>query len=399
MNTESVKENTRLNTLTDKENIQLNANKSSISYLTNINRNKKNPSKKFKLEYNQEILNQNIKKNEKQKLQKIFKKIKENITNNSKIVNDYKKTNLKKSKSFFLSSKIITLLNHFKNPNKINSIENFYNKRESIRLLIKFSSLKNFSHYQIPPNFLIRHNINPKLRTKMVDWMIEVLHSFNLCNETLFVSVNIMDIFLTLTKFPLANEHIHLLGLISMFIASKFECPYYITIKDMVYKVGHEIFNENDLIKAERQIIKEISPENLFCINIYNVIKKYLFEFSYFYFSDEKIFKNFSQICFYFARLILHYENFYKYSNEVKAIGCMMFSFDVLKFHLKNKFSDKYVEVFNDWFKKILDKEGKNLDDVKIFINEMSLAYINYQEDKLLEKNLNRFYSIIDMDL
>jgi hypothetical protein len=48
--------------------------------------------------------------------------------------------------------------------------------------------------------FLLKHKIDKEIRTKMVDWMIEVLSSFNCDHNTFFVSIDLMDSFLTKTQ-------------------------------------------------------------------------------------------------------------------------------------------------------------------------------------------------------
>ena len=45
-------------------------------------------------------------------------------------------------------------------------------------------------------NFLESHCITPTLRAKMVDWMIEVLSSYKMNEDTFFRAIKIMDKFL-----------------------------------------------------------------------------------------------------------------------------------------------------------------------------------------------------------
>lgn len=44
-----------------------------------------------------------------------------------------------------------------------------------------------------PREFLQNHKVSPKLRSKMVDWLIEVYRSFNFSDSTFFLTLNIMD--------------------------------------------------------------------------------------------------------------------------------------------------------------------------------------------------------------
>lgn len=48
-------------------------------------------------------------------------------------------------------------------------------------------------------NFLSKHDITPHLRSKMVDWMIEVLSSYKMNEDSFFRATKIMDSFLLQT--------------------------------------------------------------------------------------------------------------------------------------------------------------------------------------------------------
>lgn len=56
----------------------------------------------------------------------------------------------------------------------------------------------------------------------MVDWMGEVLHTFQCDNETFFVAVNIMDNYFKFSEKTLDNQDVHIVGIVAMFIASKY---------------------------------------------------------------------------------------------------------------------------------------------------------------------------------
>ena len=73
----------------------------------------------------------------------------------------------------------------------------------------------------------------------MVDWMIEVLSSFNCNTNTFFVSLDIMDSFLARTHRVLNVKEIHLLGVTSMLIASKQEEIIPFKVSTVVEKMTH----------------------------------------------------------------------------------------------------------------------------------------------------------------
>ena len=93
-------------------------------------------------------------------------------------------------------------------------------------------------------SFCLNHKISPEIRTKMVDWMIEVISVYKSETETLFLSVAIMDLFINRWPNTIRSDEIHIIGMTSMFIASKFEDLLPIRMSSLVSKIGHNIFNE-----------------------------------------------------------------------------------------------------------------------------------------------------------
>lgn len=96
----------------------------------------------------------------------------------------------------------------------------------------------------VNPNFLYRHKINGEIRTKMVDWMVEVLAVYKSEDDTLFLAVHIMDLFIDKFITAIRTEEIHLIGITSMFIASKFEDVIPIRMNSVVGKIAHNMFSE-----------------------------------------------------------------------------------------------------------------------------------------------------------
>jgi hypothetical protein len=110
----------------------------------------------------------------------------------------------------------------------------WYNNLKSI---LKNELLANTGAFR--DSFLTRHKIDKDIRTKMVDWMIEVLSSFNCDHNTFFVSVNIMDSFLSKSPNIYQSKDIHLIGVTSMLIASKMEEVLPFKISTVVEKMTH----------------------------------------------------------------------------------------------------------------------------------------------------------------
>lgn len=66
------------------------------------------------------------------------------------------------------------------------------------------------------------------MRALLVDWMVEVQESFELNHETLYLAVKLVDLYLT--KMTVGKETLQLLGAASLFIASKFNVSFIISL-------------------------------------------------------------------------------------------------------------------------------------------------------------------------
>lgn len=88
-------------------------------------------------------------------------------------------------------------------------------------------------------SFLSRHKIDREMRVKMVDWTIEVLSSFNCEPNTFFISIDLLDSFLSETKRQFHSRDIHLIGVTCMLIASKLEEILPFKISTVVEKMTH----------------------------------------------------------------------------------------------------------------------------------------------------------------
>ena len=284
------------------------------------------------------------------------------------------------------------------------NINKMFNKRESNNLLLKcgessykYNKILEESIFKIPPNFLSKHKINPYIRTKMVDWMIEVLSVFDASEETFFLAINIMDLFFWKTPTIYKSENVHLIGVAAMFIASKFQEIYPISLTEFVHKIGHDQFKKEDVKKMECKILKDIKPECLVSTSIYDFSKTYFYDFYYnnknliVTKEDSKIYEYIKATSLYLNKLILHYEFFYSENCSIKAIGCIVASMKIVCDCLNEKFPPKTKGIYNDWMLFLIEQGGFNRQKIEILANKIYTAYLHYQKSKSISKNLNKF--------
>ena len=108
-------------------------------------------------------------------------------------------------------------------------------------------------------SFLKRHTITPTLRSKMVDWMIEVLSSYKMSEESFFRSTMLMDLFLKTSPMIQEVNDLHLIGVSSMFTACKYEEIHPFRLSLVYEKIARKKFTKNDILKKEAEIINTLN--------------------------------------------------------------------------------------------------------------------------------------------
>ncbi|KAI8066304.1 cyclin-like protein [Gilbertella persicaria] len=98
-----------------------------------------------------------------------------------------------------------------------------------------------------------QHEVTWGMRSVLIDWVIEIHYLFGLLPETLFLTVNIIDRFLS--KRTVVLGKLQLVGITALFIAAKFEELTTPPLRDFLFMTDNAV-NEDELIKAERFILQ-----------------------------------------------------------------------------------------------------------------------------------------------
>lgn len=80
--------------------------------------------------------------------------------------------------------------------------------------------------------------------------------------DTLFIAVSIMDRYIKVMQVKhvvLSRHDLHLTGLTSIFIASKFEDINFIKIDQLMTDAGHNTFTKDQILQREIDILKSLS--------------------------------------------------------------------------------------------------------------------------------------------
>ncbi|AGO11837.1 AaceriADR068Wp [[Ashbya] aceris (nom. inval.)] len=95
-------------------------------------------------------------------------------------------------------------------------------------------------------------------RATLVDWLVQVHCRFQLLPETLYLTINIIDRFLSRKTVTL--NRFQLVGAAALFIASKYEeinCP---TLRELLYMLDNA-YTADEVLKAERYMIDTLEFE------------------------------------------------------------------------------------------------------------------------------------------
>ena len=125
---------------------------------------------------------------------------------------------------------------------------------------------------------LKNHKIDNDIRTKMIDWMLEVLSAYNSEIFTFNLSVQIMDMYIAKCKTCLSNNEVHLIGIVAMFIASKMEDIYPIRMSHVRTKISHGKFTEKDIRKKEKMVLEALNFD-VITTSCSDFIKTFIYDF------------------------------------------------------------------------------------------------------------------------
>lgn len=101
----------------------------------------------------------------------------------------------------------------------------------------------------------IQNDITWEHRGILVDWIIQVHARYGLQAESLFLTINILDRFLSLR--PITVHKLQLVGLTCFFIAAKYEETYAPSVKEIV-PLAENQYTVEEILSAERHVLKAL---------------------------------------------------------------------------------------------------------------------------------------------
>ncbi|OMJ92053.1 hypothetical protein SteCoe_5257 [Stentor coeruleus] len=104
--------------------------------------------------------------------------------------------------------------------------------------------------------FLLHTEINHTSRAFLIDWLVNIHAKFKLYQETLYITVNLIDRYLS--KRMVTKKQLQLVGVTAMFIASKYEEIYPPNARDFLMTTD-QAYSKQHLLKMEVDMLKVIN--------------------------------------------------------------------------------------------------------------------------------------------
>lgn len=106
----------------------------------------------------------------------------------------------------------------------------------------------------VSPNYMVQQlDINERMRGILIDWLIEVHFKFELMEETLYLTVNLIDRFLAVQT--VVRKELQLVGITAMLLACKYEEVLVPVVEDLIL-ISDKAYSRKDVLEMEKLMVK-----------------------------------------------------------------------------------------------------------------------------------------------
>jgi len=118
-----------------------------------------------------------------------------------------------------------------------------------------------------------QNEINEQMRAILIDWIIEVHFQFNLRQETLYMTISIIDTYLSFHF--ISRKELQLLGIACLLISCKSQEIYY-PQQNKFIEVTDGAYTKEDMLKMENDILKKLNFNIVYPTpnDFYNILSK-----------------------------------------------------------------------------------------------------------------------------
>jgi cyclin B len=238
-----------------------------------------------------------------------------------------------------------------------------------------YKYLKSIENSDLPKeNYMkdVQKDINEKMRKILLDWLIDVHAKFNLLPETLFLTISIIDRYLS--KKSINRKYLQLLGVTAMFLCSKYEDIYPPEVKDFIFMTDNA-YTQEELVKLESDILEKIQFNMTYptSLRFLEIFKKIL---------------NLKEIdfnrCRYLIEIALFDYHCCHFSPSLIAATCVYFNYRI------NKYKNKHLKLIES---KLLSSIEYDLKDITPCLNCLIKAFKQMSDINNSYTSINRKFA------
>ncbi|KAM7517362.1 hypothetical protein LguiA_006945 [Lonicera macranthoides] len=108
----------------------------------------------------------------------------------------------------------------------------------------------------VSPNYMAHQfDLNERMRGILIDWLIEVHYKFDLMEETLYLTVNLIDRFLAIQ--PVVRKKLQLVGVTAMLLACKYEEVSVPVVDDLIL-ISDRAYTRKEVLDMEKLMVNTL---------------------------------------------------------------------------------------------------------------------------------------------
>ena len=243
-----------------------------------------------------------------------------------------------------------------------------------------YLNLLNEIYHEFPiNNYLnnIQSEINMTMRCILIDWLIDVHLKFNFHPNTLYITVNIIDKFLSIKN--CSKKFLQLIGISALMISCKFNEIEIPKIEDFIY-ITDNAYTINQVKKMEYEILKILKFKICFptMLNFFEILSENF---------------NFDKIKFLMGNFLM--ENFLIDFNSIKYNGSVIacaITYIIMKFYKEKNYKESYDKKYFIGKEKDIKECAK---DICLWIDNIYKTEYKSVQKKYMKKEFGRITYVI----
>ncbi|XP_053275476.1 G2/mitotic-specific cyclin-B2 [Pleuronectes platessa] len=108
----------------------------------------------------------------------------------------------------------------------------------------------------VQANYMQGYEITERMRALLIDWLVQVHTRFQLLQETLYLTVAVLDRFLQVQ--PVSRRKLQLVGVTSMLVACKYEEMFAPEVGDFAY-ITDNAFTKSQILEMEQLVLRRLN--------------------------------------------------------------------------------------------------------------------------------------------